>query len=180
MAYTLQQLSDLEDIRTVKHRYFRSIDTADMAMLDTLFTDDVFVEYIGGGYRVQLEGKANMLEFIANSFPETALAMHHGHMPDISFTGPDTAEGIWYLEDVFIDLELGKHTAGSALYRDHYVRQESGWKIARTIYERVIEIVYPISKDGEITAHYLAKHGRKLADRTDISHLLKWGNPQDS
>ena len=29
MAYTLQQLSDLEDIRTLKHRYFRGIDTAD-------------------------------------------------------------------------------------------------------------------------------------------------------
>ncbi|MEY2925684.1 MAG: hypothetical protein RL367_161 [Pseudomonadota bacterium] len=177
MAYTLQQLSDLEDIRTVKHRYFRGIDMADMALLETLFTPDVFVEYNGGGYRVQLQGKANMLEFIANSFPETALAMHHGHMPDITLTGPDTAEAIWYLEDMFIDLELGKHTQGTALYRDHYVRCDDGWKIARTIYERVIEIVYPINPAGEITAHYLARHGRKLADRTDMSHMLKWGEP---
>jgi hypothetical protein len=29
IAYTLQQLSDLDDIRILKHRYFRGIETAD-------------------------------------------------------------------------------------------------------------------------------------------------------
>ena len=33
MAYTLQQLSDIEEIRLLKHRYFRGIDTADTALL---------------------------------------------------------------------------------------------------------------------------------------------------
>ena len=70
MAYTIEQLSDLEDIRTVKHRYFRGIDTADMTLLEPLFTDDIDVDYRGGTYRVRLSGKANMLEFLANSFPQ--------------------------------------------------------------------------------------------------------------
>ena len=39
MGYTLQQLSDIEELTLVKHRYFRSIDTAEMALLDPLFTE---------------------------------------------------------------------------------------------------------------------------------------------
>ncbi len=41
MAYTLQQLTDLEELRILKHSYFRAIDTANVALLDTMFTDDV-------------------------------------------------------------------------------------------------------------------------------------------
>jgi hypothetical protein len=110
MAHTLQQLSDLEDIRTVKHRYFRGIDTADMALLETLFCDDLVVDYRGGTYRVRLTGKADMLEFLANAFHSDALAMHHGHMPDIALTGDNSATGLWYLEDIFIDRKARTHT----------------------------------------------------------------------
>src|SRR5579864_6509956 len=56
MTYTLQQLSDFEDIRTLKHRYFRCIDTANLTELNALFTENVRVDYRGGGYRVQLQG----------------------------------------------------------------------------------------------------------------------------
>jgi len=99
MPYSLQQLSGLEEIRTLKHRYFRSIDTADMDLLSGLFTEDVAVDYRGGTYRVMLDGRANMIEFLANSFHSGAVAMHHGHMPEITLIGADMAEGIWYLED---------------------------------------------------------------------------------
>jgi hypothetical protein len=84
MAYTLQELSDFEDIRTLKHRYFRGIDTADAALLAGLFTEDLVVDYRGGNYRVQVKGRKDMLEFLANSFSSQAVAMHHGHMPDIT------------------------------------------------------------------------------------------------
>lgn len=174
MAYTLQQLSDLEDIRTLKHRYFRGIDTADMGLLAGLFTDDVAVDYRGGEYRVRLAGKADMLEFLANSFHSGAVAMHHGHMPDITLTGEDEAEGIWYLEDIFISLEDRTHTIGTAIYRDRYRREGGRWKIARTEYDRVIELVSPLAPDARVTSHYLAKAGRQPHERTDISHLITW------
>ena len=77
MGYSLQQLSDIEEIKLVKHRYFRGIDTADMALLEPLFTDDVEVEYIGGDYRVALTGAANMIEFLANSFHSGAQVFHY-------------------------------------------------------------------------------------------------------
>lgn len=174
MAYTLQQLSDMEDIRTLKHRYFRGIDTADMALLATLFTADVGVEYRGGTYRVRLSGRDAMVEFLANSFHSGAVAMHHGHMPEITLTGPDEAEGIWYLEDVFINLEERLHTVGTAIYRDRYRREDGAWRIARTEYDRVMEIVSPIDPDARLTAHLLGRAGRKPEERSDISHLIEW------
>lgn len=174
MGYTVQQLSDMEDIRTLKHRYFRGIDTADLELLATLFTDDLGVDYRGGTYRVRLTGRDNMLEFLASSFHSGAVAMHHGHMPEITLTGENEAEGIWYLEDIFINLESQTHTIGSAIYRDQYRRENEAWKIARTEYDRVFEMIRPLASDAQITSHHLAKAGRKPDERSDISHLIEW------
>jgi hypothetical protein len=177
MAYNLQQLSDLEDLRTLKHRYFRGIDTADMALLAPLFTEDLTVDYRGGTYRVQLHGREDMLEFLANSFHSGFVGMHHGHMPDITLTGEDSAEGIWYLEDIAISIESRTHTIGSAIYKDVYRRENGQWKIAHTEYDRVIEINRPLADNEKITAHYLAEAGRKPDERSDISHLISWTEP---
>ena len=174
MEYSLQQLSDMEDIRILKHRYFRGIDTADAALLAELFTDDVEVDYRGGTYRVALTGKQDMLAFLANSFHSDAVAMHHGHMPEIVLTGADSATGIWYLEDIFISLETRTHTIGTAIYRDTYRRESGAWKIAKSEYDRVIELIFPLHPDVKLTAHYLRKAGRKPHERTDTSHLITW------
>lgn len=174
MAFSLQQLSDLEEIRTLKHRYFRGIDTADEALLSGLFTDDVTVAYRGGSYLVRLQGREQMLDFLMSSFNSDAVAMHHGHMPEISLSGADSAEGVWYLEDVFISLERNDVTTGSAIYRDRYRRVDGEWKIAQTEYDRIMEVVEPIRPGMQITTHYLAKVGRKPHERSDISHLITW------
>lgn len=175
MAYTLQQLSDFEDIRTLKHRYFRGIDTADLELLRPLFTEDVEIDYRGGSYRAKLSGRDNMIEFLANSFHAGALAMHHGHMPEISLTSEERAEGIWYLEDMFILLDAGIKTEGTALYRDVYRKEQGEWKIARSEYDRVVELISPLAPDVNITSHYLATQGRKPDQLTDISHLIEFG-----
>lgn len=179
MAYTLQQLSDLEDIRTLKHRYYRGIDTADEALLTGLFTEDVEVEYRGGGYLVRLAGHAAMIDFLMNSFHADCVAMHQGHMPEINLLGDDEAEGIWYLEDIYISLERNDVTTGSAIYRDRYVRVDGAWKIARTEYDRIMEVVEPIRPEMKITVHHLATTGRRREQRGDISHLITWFEPAE-
>lgn len=176
MAYTLQQLSDFHDIQTLKHRYFRAIDTADMTLLSTLFTDNITVDYRSDGYRVQLAGHANMMDFLASSFHSDALAMHHGHMPDIQLTGDTTATGIWYLEDIFIDLKSRNYCIGTAIYKDRYRKVANDWKIEHTEYDRVIEMNQPMDDKITVTSHYLAKHGLKPEARKDISHLISWAH----
>lgn len=175
MAFTLQQLSDIEEIKILKHRYFRGIDTADMALLAEVFTGEVACTYNGGTYKVSLNGRAAMLEFLANSFHSGAAAMHIGIMPEIAITGDNTATGIWYLQDVFINTEKDAHTFGTAIYTDTYRREGGVWRIESTYYDRVIEVLTKFSATtGRLTVQRLATTGRKPEERTDISHLISW------
>lgn len=175
MPYTLQQLSDMEEIKVLKHRYFRAIDTGDFAALPALFTADVACTYNGGTYKVSLKGRDAMVEFLSNSFHSGALAMHIGIMPEISVTGDNSATGLWYLQDVFIDLEKDAHTFGTAIYSDAYRREGGVWKIESTYYDRVIEVLRKFSEmKGNPSVQRLATTGRKPHERTDISHLIHW------
>ncbi|HEU0196433.1 MAG TPA: hypothetical protein VFQ88_04345, partial [Nevskiaceae bacterium] len=47
-------------------------------------------------------------------------------------------------------------------YRDTYVKRGGRWLIQRASYSRIWEIVEPVTKRPNITAHYLAEHGRQL------------------
>ena len=174
MPYTLQQLSDLEEIKQLKSRYCRAVDCCDLAALDQIFTDDVWVEYRGGAYIAKFEGKGAMIDFLMNAHHSDMITMHHAHLPEIAFTGADSAEGIWYCEDFHIALDRKEITMGCLIYKDRYVRADGGWKIARTEYDRVWEAFEPIRPGIRITAHLLAKTGLKESERRDISHLLKW------
>ena len=141
MAYTLQQLSDIEEIRVLKHRYFRGIDTADAALLADLFTDDIYVDYRGGNYRVSLQGKDNMMEFLANSFHSGAAAMHHGHMPEIVVESADAARGVWAMEDKLWPLPSSqlpfRMLHGYGHYHERYVRLDGEWRIAEITLTRL-------------------------------------------
>lgn len=174
MPYTLEQLSDLEDIRQLKARYFRCIDTGAEAELATLFAEDVEIDLKGGGYRLRVQGRAEMVDFIGSSFNSDIVAMHHGHTPEIAFAGPDLAKGTWYLQDRFIDPVRGTDTVGSSLYHDTYRRTAEGWKIAASEYERVYEEVSPIRADAKLTAHLLARTGRPVERRVDTARWLIW------
>lgn len=174
MAYTLQQLSDIEDIKLLKHRYFRGMDTAEWSLVETLFTDDVTVDYRGGHYRVRMSGFDETMMFLKNSFHSDAVAMHHGNMPEITLTGDDEAEGIWYLHDIFIHAAQRSQTIGSAIYRDKYRRVDGQWKIARSEYDRIIELVGPMAADTQVTVQWLATRGLKPEQRQDITHLISF------
>ena len=173
MTYSLQQLSDFEDIRTLKHRYFRGIDTADAALLMGLFTDDVSIDYRGGGYRVTIKGRDKLLDFLANSFSEAAVAImpHAGDQLDRRAHGRGALVSGRYLHLAGNSHPYERHCT---IPRVRYVRQESGWNIPHSEYDRVIELVQPLRDDITILSHYLAKAGRRLADRTDISDVIQW------
>lgn len=155
-------LEDIELIKRLKYRYCRCIDTANIAELQELFTEDASVCYVGGSYRFEAEGRDRILEAISHAFHAEAIAFHHVNHPEIDLVSPTEATGVWYLKDWFLDLRHKIITDGSALYRDTYVKQDGRWLIKRATYERVFEIVTPVMETPNITAHWLARHGRKL------------------
>ena len=151
------RLEDIELIRQLKYKYFRSIDMGDIATLREVLTEDVKVDYIGGSYRWQMAGRDKILESIAGSFNANAVGCHTGHHPEIDVLTDTTATGTWYLTDVFINLVEKVRTTGSALYRDKYVKIQGQWRIAESVYERLYEEVESFETPPKLTAHWLAR-----------------------
>lgn len=151
------RLEDIELIKQLKYKYWRGIDTADIGLLRDLFTEDVKVDYVGGTYRWQMEGKENILAAIAAAFNPRAASIHTGHHPEITVHDDARADGIWTLTDVFINLADRVRTTGAALYRDQYVKTGGKWRIAVSTYERLYEEVEKFDRPPNLTAHYLGK-----------------------
>ena len=156
-------LEDIERIRQLKYRYFRGIDTADIELLRDVLAEDVHIDYHGGTYRWQVDGRDQMLAAIAAAFNEQTVACHTGHHPEIEVQTPTTATGTWYLTDVFINLRDRVVTTGSALYRDEYVKLAGGWRIKSSTYQRLYEIQEQIDSAPKLTAHYLANAAGRRA-----------------
>lgn len=156
-------LEDIERIRQLKYRYFRGIDTADIELLREVLAEDVHIDYQGGTYRWQVDGREAMLASIAAAFNEHAVACHTGHHPEIEVLTPTTAKGMWYLTDVFINLRERLVTSGSALYRDEYVKRDGAWRIKSSTYHRLYEIQETLDSAPKLTAHYLADAAARQA-----------------
>lgn len=162
IARQVQVLRDIEEIRRLKYAYFRCIDTANLAELADLVHPEVTTCYIGGTYRIELKNREEFLAMVANAFNSEVACRHQGHHPEIEILSETEATGTWYLHDVFLNLRERIRTEGTALYHDRYVKQDGRWLIRHQSYERIYEIVDPLTEAPNLTAHYLASHGRRL------------------
>ena len=152
----LRRLEDLEALQRLKYSYVRGLDTCDTALLASLFTEDATIDYRGGSYRFSAQGREGIVAALEQAFHAQFVASHTVHMPVIEIDG-DTATGLWTLRDYALNLaEDNKVTEGAAHYRDHYVRRDGRWMIARTEYDRVYERVYQ-DEYPSLTAHLLAE-----------------------
>jgi len=160
LAARLQRLEDIEAIKTMKYVYFRSIDTANIDAIEPYIHDDIEIDYHGGSYHWQMQGKAPFLEALRQAFHSKGLAQHTGHHPEIEIISPTTARGKWYLTDVFTHLDTLLQVAGGALYSDDYVKANGTWQIRRTSYVRVFETAEVLTQAPNVTYSRLAETGR--------------------
>ena len=118
---------DVEAIKRLKARYFRTMDTKDWAGMRQVFTDDVTVDTTGSGG----ESITGADEFMAYLEPMLAdvVTVHHGHMPEIALTSPTTATGIWAMEDV-LQWPDGGTLRGYGHYHETYLKAGGAWRIA--------------------------------------------------
>lgn len=131
-------LEAIELIKQLKARYFRFLDTRNIEGLHSVFTEDASARFKGPDYDFDLNGWPALEAFYRKSFSADAFGMHNGHHPEIEVSG-DHATGIWYLQDIFVQLKLDITVMGSALYEDEYRREGGVWRIAATGYVRLWE-----------------------------------------
>ncbi len=158
---TPEDLVEIHAIEQLKYRYVRFLDLKEWDEIERLFVPDATASYGGGAYTYA--DRAGIMAFLRESMASTAmLTSHKVHHPEIELTGPDTATGIWALEDVVVHGDYGITIQGAAFYNDRYVKVDGDWRIAHTGYKRVYEELFPrASIEGlQLTAQWWATEGR--------------------
>ena len=136
MSTDIERLIAIEEIKQLKARYFRCMDTKDWPGLQAVFSDDAELDMRGEAADKSkaatelVVGAANIMPFIRNAVLEL-VTVHHGHMPEITLTSETTATGIWSMED---KLRWPKGSRiremhGYGHYRETYERLPAGWRI---------------------------------------------------
>ena len=130
----IQRLEDLEAIKQLKYRYWRSLDTKRWDELADCFTDDVSVSYGEGRYA--FDGRAAVMTFLTESLSAErgSVTIHHGHHPEIDITGPATAQGTWALYNYMFNQKENRGIRIGAYYHDDYVKRDGRWQIRRIGY----------------------------------------------
>lgn len=122
----LQQLLDIESIKSLKARYFRSMDTKDWAGLSDCFSEDLVADFTEAPGMLAEGREAYMSQLM--EILKDATTVHHGHMPEIEILDDGNATGIWAMEDI---VEMpGLSLQGWGHYHESYRKEGGEWKIA--------------------------------------------------
>jgi NAD(P)-dependent dehydrogenase (short-subunit alcohol dehydrogenase family) len=145
----LTKLYVAEEIKRLKARYFRCMDTKDWDGLATVFAEDaVFdlreVESVRdpmtgqwhppfGGEGKIFRGRDAVLSMIRNAV-QHLVTVHHGHMPEIEVIDYTRARGIWAMEDLIRNApgQSSVKMHGFGHYHETYTRDDTGWVIHTT------------------------------------------------
>lgn len=130
----IQRIEDLEAIKQLKYRYWRSLDTKQWDALAGCFSADVSVSYGEGRYAFQ--GREAVMRFLSESLSveRGSVTIHHGHHPEIEITGPTTARGTWALYNYMFNQKENRGIRIGAYYHDDYVKIDGRWTIERIGY----------------------------------------------
>jgi hypothetical protein len=94
----IDKLLAIEEIKQLKARYFRFVDTKDWTAFAGLFAADAVFDLSDDLPGCVLVGLAKISELPARSL-EGATTVHHGHCSEITITSQNSASGIWAMED---------------------------------------------------------------------------------
>jgi uncharacterized protein (TIGR02246 family) len=119
-------MDDVEAIKQLKARYFRTMDTKDWAGMRRVFTDDVVIDTSEAGGTVAT-GADEFMAFLQQAL-DGAVTVHQGHMPEIELTSDTTATGTWALNDIVI-FPNGIRLDGYGHYHETYAKGPDGWRI---------------------------------------------------
>ena len=125
----IDRLAAIEEIKLLRARFARCMDTKQwVAMHDTISNDCVFDARMEGVVDDLWIGAEDIVANIRRTL-ETAVSVHHAHMPEIEITSSTTAKAIWAMQDFLKfpgDLEL----VGSGHYHEGYEKQADGkWRL---------------------------------------------------
>ena len=138
---THDELDAIEQIKKLKARYFRCMDTKDWDGFQAVFATDATMDTTEEAPNIEVVvGDANIRQFVEGSVGPV-LTVHHGHMPEIEITSSTTANGIWAMQD-FLQMPEGsplgvKSLTGWGHYTETYELIDGEWKITTLVLSRL-------------------------------------------
>lgn len=144
----LERLLAIEEIKTLKSRYFQALDFKDWDGYASLFTPDAVIDFsaqpdlINHGREETrpnpkdwiFTGGRAAADFIEPLFADVVSA-HQGHDPQVTLLGPNAATGYWSLYDRLEFADEVFHGYGH--YHDEYVRVDGTWLQSRLVLTRI-------------------------------------------
>ncbi len=124
------RLAAIEEIRILKARYFRFVDTKRWDELKALFTPDATFASQRSHLDETLTPIDGLDAFVAYARQglQNTISAHHGYMPEIDILTADSAKAIWAMDDLLVRPNWRLHGYGH--YHEAYRRTPGGWRIA--------------------------------------------------
>ena len=133
----------IEEIKRLKHRYFRTLDLKLWEEFGDCLTEDVTARYgtQAMGEPLHYDSRADVVAFMSENLGDGVITIHIANHPEIDVDG-GSATASWAFEDTVIVPTFQTQIRGGGYYRDTYRREPDGaWRIASTQYERIYEAV---------------------------------------
>ncbi len=129
------ELEAIEQIKRLKARYFRLLDTKQWDQWSDVYCEDAVMDVsddVPEGTDPLVRGRDSIVRAVRGML-DTARTVHRGHMPEIEITGPTAANGVWAMEDTVDftpDAERPAGIHGTGWYHEEYRLDADGrWRI---------------------------------------------------
>ena len=135
----VEKLVAIEEIKALRARFARCMDTKQWRQMQDTIADDCEFDCRDGSVVTELwYGAEDVVANIRRSL-NSAVSVHHAHMPEIEITSPTTAKAIWAMQDLLrfpgmptVELD------GFGHYHEGYEKQADGkWRLKSYLLTRL-------------------------------------------
>jgi hypothetical protein len=166
MMDKIEILWEIEQIKQLKARYFRYLDTKQWEKLKAVFAADASIWRLGQEVGAVEPFRQSVDEFFADIMTghdgAVALSVHQGHMPEITIIDTDHANGIWSMFD-WLDIPEKRAFQGFGHYFEEYEKDPDGqwriksWRLTRLRVDQVPSTLAAVPNYGRAPSPYFER-----------------------
>jgi hypothetical protein len=147
-----KELKIIDDVRQLKARYFRFLDTKDWEGFGTIFCRDATFDLraaatldpndgsaaAAASAQLMLKGRDAIVSVIRDSVGDST-TVHHGHCHEVWVDSADAARGIIAMVDIIRNPHTGALILeGYGHYHETYRREDGAWRISASRLSRLL------------------------------------------